>query len=374
MTTLFISAVGLALIIVPAVITKDDRFYWLMSIITLPIVGVAIFKSLSAWMSRLILYSDRFVYNSVFKRREYSIAEIQGYRIGLDEERTIVLKDRSVKPIKLSNNFEKKEEISAWFSKNLMIVPLEESQPDEKQIINENDLGLSENERKEKLERIQKLNKWIHYVFVPVMIWGIASPYPYKTMCTVCILCPWIGIGLLYYYKGVFILDGWLDGWKVGTRPNAVVFFAAPASILVWRALKDWNILSETNIWLPTIMLTCITFTALLLFAKEQTRDVSTRIMFFFMLSIYSYGVIVTSNGAFDTSIPKKHQTKILKKEIQGGRIKTYTFTLAPWGVHHKNITVDVQKTSVGWRQPVGYTVEIYEYEGAFSIPWFLVK
>lgn len=370
LSALLLLAFGIFLIILPFMEQREGiGTYIFLIVLGFFIILISILGFLDLLKAKLILFQDKLIIIGFKKKKEMYINDIEGYRVLENGMIVIVPKNKDLKEIKFINIFEKKEEIAEWFDKNLQNLSLEAYQAEEKEILNNDQISLYEEERKQKLEQARKIAKWGGYAVLLLAFWAFIHPYPYKIMCLVFALCPWIGILLLQKYKGIIVLDS--D--RQSARPNVAIFFFVPAGVLAVRAMLDWNILTYENLWIPVIAVTIVTFTVLLNVIKEQKKKWGVVIILFLFLGAYGYGVTICANGLLDTSMPEKYEAVILKKYKSSGKSKSYKFKLTPWGPCMEENTADVSSNIYSMHE-VGDTVSVYLFKGALSIPWFIVK
>jgi len=361
--------------------SMPEKFLPLLFLIMVPIMVIAI---IATKKSKIITTDESIISISLFKKRELKFNEIKGFnrrriRINLIVIDYITIIPISGKKIEISNFIENRSALETFLNSKItnldkvaFKVLQEKVQKEYNEILTSNQLGFSKEEREDKLKKAHLTAKILNGAGVVVTLWTFFFPKPYEYAIIACISLPLIGLLALKFWKGLIRIDV----EKGSIYPSIPFCIAFPGVLLSLRAMLDFSIEDYSNIWILAITI-AVVFTSLLIFKNKELslktgKSYFTILGFLIFTFAYGYGAIVTTNCAFDKSIPQVFSTKIVDKQISGGRYKTYDLYLSPWGtkteIEKVSIDIDMYRHLNN-----GDEVSIYQLKGRFDIPWLEV-
>lgn len=152
-----------------------------------------------------------------------------------------------------------------------------------------------------------------------------------------------------------------------------------PIALMV-RAISDTEVLDYSSFWLPFLVITAL-MTALMLWADASLQlDLKDRASYFIGISFtaiaacYAFGVVGSSNIAFESQAPEAYKAQVLGMETSGGgkHLTTYYLQLSTWGPLDVSERVSVKKYLYD-NTSIGDSVDVYLYPGALGIPNYRV-
>jgi len=331
-----------------------------------------IYCLIAIWKSRIEIYSDRIRDIGPFKSTEILIKDVKGFKILPTQYiRTLLIVSNDLKPKKIEIGLllDNQKDFLDWVNQNFKNLDVAKVQEEMNLILQDNQFGETEAERKSKFENARISSKILNGCGFIVAIWVMFWPSPYMYAILGAIVMPFICLIVIYYYKGLIKLNA----QRGSAYFDASGAFILPSLALAMRASNDWHILNWNNFWSPFVEVLLILIFLEFLLVKDFRQNIGTAILITIFCGVYAYGGVITLNGIFDQSTPAVFRTQIAGKRFSSGRHTTYYFKLLPWGP--KNITEDVNVgRNVYNKYAVGNTVYIYLKKGRVGINWFYIK
>jgi hypothetical protein len=317
---------------------------------------------------RVEVFSSKIVEMGVFKKKEIALEEIAGFRIlpaeyinqvqfipkGNGKKRNIPLMMND------SNGF------LQWLNSSIKNLDAEEY---EKEILTNEELGMTEEQRVYSLERAKKFASFLDILSIASFCWVFFWPQPYKIAILSMIILPIAVAFSAKLFPGLIRLDG----PEKGVYPTIAVPFIMPSVALSLRALLDWNILAWLNFWAPFAVISISLFFLLITFFKEERKKYGQAILILIFCAVYGYGATISLNCINDNSIPIRYLAEVTEKHVLKDKSTSYYLKLSPWGTIKDAKDVDVSK---GLYNAIGIkdSVSVYVKNGAMKIPWFFVR
>ncbi|WP_437921615.1 hypothetical protein [Sphingobacterium sp. LRF_L2] len=353
---------------------KDDmnpNVFWFLIPISLGMIALMIVGLLDTVKGKFVIDSDKIYAISTFSNRQLMFNEIKGYRI-TDKYIFIESNNEQKKKIKVSTYVGKVNEIEEWLSEHYSDLDIIQANKEKEEILNNEELGWTTEQREEKLIKAQKTAKILNWTGGVIGAWTLflANPYEYAIIASVTF--PVICVIVLKYFNGLIRIDERKD------TAYPTIFWAifATSMGLSLRGLLDYNIFDYSNVWTPSILIT-LTYIALLTirnkeFKFNKAKDYLTILGFSVFMFGYGYGAVVTLNCIYDKSEPEIFNATVLNKRISSGKSTTYYLELTPWGLQKEIDEVSVTKDLYN-KLDQNDKVNIYFMKGRFDIPWFEV-
>lgn len=343
-------------------------FFLPMSIIMVFLISIGL---LDIIYGKIIISSNKISIRTTIINRDLKISEIKGFRIA-GQYIFIVPNTTSKKRIKIEYAYlSNSKEILLWLYTNSQDLDQIHIKDEKKKILENLEYGGTVIERKDKLKKAKRTSKLLNWLGGLITGWTIFKPIPYEFAILASIIIPITAVLAVFYYKGLIKIKE-----KEGAYPNIAIAILFPPMVLFLRSLLDFEIYDYNTIWKPLVIVT-ITFTLLLLigtkeFKLQKIKHYFALIPIILIMTIYSYGSIITLNGIYDISQSKTFQAKILNKRISTGKTTSYYIKLTPWNtqVQPKETTVT---SDLYYNSEINNEVTIHYNEGLFHIPWFIV-
>lgn len=353
-----------------------DQFDLTLALILVPmsvaIVTLCALGLLETYRSKLIIEKDRIVNVLTFDTRTLAFDDIKGFRIGKNYLHFIP-KNEKDKKLKISVYIGRYAELLNWASRRFPDLDAEGPE-EEQEILNNEELGRTWEEREEKLKRAKKISKFLNIAAWVVGISTFFYPRYYQAQVLLCSLIPILGILLYRNSKGLIRLNEKENSYL----PGVAIAIMVPSCILALRAMLDYSVLDYSNFWLPAsfvvIVLAFLIFTGSPQKLNLKKADTLGLIFVFVLLAgFYPYGFVVATNAAFDESEPVYYKARILGKSVSKGKTTTYYFELSEWGpqkeVEEVSVSSDIYNT-----KEVGDSAVIYFNNGVYKLPYYFVK
>lgn len=339
--------------------------------ISIGMLTLMVFGLIDVYKCRLIIQEDRLVSNGVFKSKNLKFDEIKGYTVN-EQYIFVEPNTKEKKRIKISQYIGGYNEILLWLSKNYLDLNIVNEQVEELEILNNESIGWSKENREEKLSNARKISKIINWLGGLSFAWTLFYPQPYDYAVLSAFIIPIVALIAVKLSRGLIRIDK-KDG---SAYPSTIFAFIFPSLGLMLRSLLDYDIFDYSNVWIKAVLVT-VAFLFILLFnqkeitfkKKQDYLTVSSLIMF---LLAYGFGAVIYLNCNLDKSEPQHYTATILDKRISSGKHTSYYLKLTAWGQQKEIDEVSVGKGLYN-RVDIDNEINIYFRNGKLDIPWFIV-
>jgi len=330
-----------------------------------------VFGLIDVYKGRLIIQEDRLVSIGVFKSKNLKFDEIKGYTVN-EQYIFVEPNTKEKKRIKISQYIGGYNEILLWLSENYLDLNIVNEQVEEQEILNNESIGWSKENREEKLSNARKISKIINWLGGLSFAWTLFYPKPYDYAVLSAFIIPIVALIAVKFSRGLIRIDK-KDG---SAYPSTIYAFIFPSLGLMLRSFLDYDIFDYSNVWIKAVFVT-VAFLFILLFnqkeitfkKKQDYLTVSSLIMFLFA---YGFGAVIYLNCNLDKSEPQHYTATILDKRISSGKHTSYYLKLTAWGQK-----IEIDEVSVGKglynRVDIDNEINIYIRNGKLKIPWFIV-
>ena len=193
---------------------------------------------------------------------------------------------------------------------------------------------------------------------------------PYQLAVLVAVLLPIIALVVIKTSAGRIRIDA----GKGSPYPILFTPFFFPPLAVALRSLLDYRILNHHDLWLTVIGLTfglsvilSVTYRANKLPGKAKLMVVLAVAVGSF---IYSYGVVIQYNCAFDTSAPQIFPAQVVDKRMHVGDSIDRYLKITPWGPQQDATEVKVSKGLYD-RAAIGEEIQVRLFPGKLGVPWY---
>lgn len=346
--------------------------YWFIAPMSIGLIGFMIYGLIEVTKGKFVIATDRVYYESTFTNRQLKFEEIKGYRIN---ENYITIEPDVIgrKKIGISTHFGKTDEIIAWLSSNYPDLDVLNAEQEELEILTNEELGWTTEQRAEKLNNARKTAKVLNWAGGLVGAWTFfwADPYEYAIIASITV--PILAVIAIKLSAGLIRIDEKNDS----AYPSVFWAVLAPSMAICIRALLDYNIIDHNNVWVSATIITLTFMTALLVGNKEfklkNIKGFFTTLFLSVFLFAYSYGSVITVNCMFDKSQPEVYSAKVLSKRISSGKTTSYYLELASEGLQQEVEEVSVTQDFYE-RINKNDVVELYLMHGLLDVPWIIVS
>ncbi|MGB5988627.1 MAG: hypothetical protein WBG43_02655 [Marinifilaceae bacterium] len=318
--------------------------------------------------TKLIIEDDCFIKTRIFSTRTLAFKEIEGFRED-DNHIYIISKVPNKKNIKITTYFNNSNYLSNFLQKKF---------PD----LDRNDLRKKENKfYRNKKKEITKKKEKIEKAILPLNWIGIAStlmfyfiPLNYEFLTIINILIPTIGLIILVKNKGFVSIMPYNDS----LYPTLKYVLYWPVGALIVGIIMNYEILSYSNIWIPTTLITFIIVYIIKHYrdgeSLQETKN-EKRIIYIVTtayVSVFVFISLLHLNCTFDYKEGEVFKTDVISKEIKedSDHDLTYFITVHDWtnktGMNEFKISKERYK-----KLDINNRVYIIVKDGLLGIPWY---
>jgi hypothetical protein len=321
--------------------------------------------------SKVIVSADAIEIHDLRPPRRLRRDEIAGRRIVRTQNAPpalVLLPNRQDrKKLTLPQIIETDGAFDAWLG-TIPDLDAEDLRKSDAEIAADTDLGITPDERMDRLARARRLAKVLNLAAPAALFWGVFFPRPYYAVISVLAVLPVVAMGLMARSFGLYRADGLPNN----AHPNLAAVLMAPGIALALRAMMDIHVLDWHQVPAPvllgafalTFMLTRVDPTLL------KRRAILS--VYFVFLSVYAYGVTLQANALLDGSQPEIFSVGVVSKSVMPGNHPTWFLQLAPWGTRQDVNDVMVSRAFYAAVNP-GDKVCVALRPGMLRIPWYIV-
>lgn len=240
-------------------------------------------------------------------------------------------------------------------------------------LLNDERYGATREEREAFIKKAQRCVKWLDIIAVMLSV-SLIVPIFYVVQVSLCLLLPWVCWCIVKYFKGIVRIDG-------NTKSAYPMVFASillPTGALALRIMSDFSFFGNVYFWVTISMVFLVCF-FLFVFGIPSTYNFRhfesylSVLGFAFLLAMYSYDFVLTTNMFFSESKSIKYKARVLDKRISSGRRATsYYLKLSSWGDQENGAEESVSEDMYN-RKAIGDTAVIYLKTGLYNIPFYRV-
>ena len=345
--------------------------YWLFVVMGVLMIPVMFLGLLEVIKSSFVIGNDSICITGALTNRELRFNEIKGYRVN---DKYIVAEpyDREKKNIKISKYLSGSDEIISWFESRYPDLDQELQQEEVQEILADENLGFTEEERVQKLIRARNIARIMNWAGGLAAAWLYFYPKPYSLALVITLFIPLVCIAVIKLSKGLIRFDE----RKSSPHPSVIAALFLPAAALMLRSIFDYQVDDYSRLLFVLPVTSCALVAVLFIGSQEfdlrSKQGIAMFIGIGMLMTAYSFGAIITVNCTFDHSGPRIYHARILEKHIMRGKVTTYNLNVKPWGIHTEPGEVEVDKQLYG-QLTEGDEVTIYLMKGRLDIPWYLV-
>ena len=203
-----------------------------IGMLTLMVCGLV-----DVYKGRLIIQEDRLVSIGVFKSKNLKFDEIKGYTVN-EQYIFVEPNTKEKKRIKISQYIGGYNEILLWLAENYLDLNIVNEQVEEQEILNNESIGWSKENREEKLSNARKISKIINWLGGLSFAWTLFYPKPYDYAVLSAFIIPIVALITVKLSRGLIRIDK-KDG---SAYPSTIFAFIFPSLGLMLRSFLDYDI------------------------------------------------------------------------------------------------------------------------------------
>jgi hypothetical protein len=353
-----------------------EKFNLTLALILTPIsiglVFLMVLGLIDTRKSKLVIEKESIIHVGVFKTKVLDFKNIKGFKVDQNYLYYFPINENDNK-IKVSTYVGKFGELRAWSEQKFENLDLEEFVNEEKEILENDEYGRTQEEREYKLTRAKNTTKILNTISWIVALSTWSYPHFYQVQILLCGILPIIGLIIYKTSNGLIRLDEKPNS----AHPNILSTLFIPSCALMIRALMDFTIFDYSNLWKPAIVIFFV-FGLIVLKGSKIEYNFKKGVTYLAILGMlmfggmYAYGLLITTNVAFDESQPTVYKAKVLDKHTSSGKSTTYYLKLSEWGPQKEIDDVSVAK-DIYKSKEIGDTAVVYFNNGLYKIPYYIV-
>lgn len=345
---------------------------FLFASLALLCVGAAIFLIREIKITRFGIGIDRVYLISVRYNRTLYFDQISGWR-EVDEEFHILPNDKSLKKIRVTTYLKDSSEIRDFLTERFPNVDEVEADTEYQQIIQNEEFGITPEDRMKRLERARRAARYTEGVGWAVAMWFIFYPHPYTLSLIAAMAYPFLAVAICFLYRGLIKSDS----RKNSQHPSVIITMIVVPIGLMYRAIVDINTLSYHNGWILMILVTAVLVVAYQIptdgFSFRKKADALSFVVAAILFLAYGFGSVTLTNAIADSSQPVVYPTVITNKRISSGKSTTYYLELKKWGDQTGDEEITVSRSEYE-SFDVGDKVNVHLRPGIWKMPWIELK
>lgn len=351
----------------------NEPFDWVIFLIviisSIGLLGLFSYALVETILGRLIITENSISDKKAFGIVTIDFTDISGFRIN---DKGIYIFGTQNRKISFPIYIERYQEIEDWLSANFLNLDLHEAATEVTTVLQNDEFGITQQARESKLAEAKKVARLINIFGYISVAWLWFYPQPYSYAIVLSMVVPILGLISIFRYQGLIKLDE----KKNSTLPSVIYGVYLPICGLGLRAVLDYTIIFDDNIW----VVSASAAVAFVMILRLSTNELKFRkpLEIFLTLSVailmfcYSISTYVIINCLFDKSIPDQFKTKVIDKEISSGKSTTYYVIVEPWGPITEQDKVSVTKDdyeAINIKQDV----IMYLQQGLLKTKWYYV-
>jgi hypothetical protein len=334
-----------------------------------------LFAASGAWLFVMLARSSLTVeggfisVQGAFTKRVIDLSRYTHFRIlSHTTPRAIIIFAKDKKKYTLSCHFEKSDLLIAFLGSRLINADEAENLAETKEIIGNENLGLTETERLDALRRCSRimrvLNGAVWLLSVAVLFW----PRFYDPMLISLIIIVPAVLLIIPLSQGLVKYDG----RRNGVYPFVCTSVIIPSLVIFLRALLDFDIFSWKNFWMPFGILSALFLVLFFWTTKKEQINKASMIVGCVVILLYGYGSTIILNQTGNITIVDAYEVEVLDKDKSSDRRTAYYLYLSSWADRPDQNRVEVGRAAYEAYAP-GDIAGVYICDGHFKIQYYIV-
>lgn len=318
-----------------------------------------LFILLAAVRSRLEIDANTIRLTGPVRTRELLLSQVVGVR-KLNVQNVDILRfvarDEGLKDVDVHLQFERKDDFVTWAYTQFDDLDAIDFNAARQKLLKDEKLGANEAERLRTLKRTNRCAIGYGLATVLYFFWLLLKPSPYGAMMTISLLLPFVGIGLLFRFRGAMQLDEQNNRAIPAIGAGLIMALVSP----LLRGMKDWSLLD----WAPLALPACgiAAFLLLIIIFAEPTiiRKRGLVVSYALFCLMYGVGAALFLNGYLHNTELQRLTTVVYVEKHEGN---CHHLRIAAPGEYFEDEELDLPKRLEKILQE-GDAVEVVVKEG----------
>lgn len=338
------------------------------------LIGIAgVMIIVSVLKGRIIVTSNSIIRISFLKTKEILFTDIKGFRV---EDK--IIRFQTVSPqmpkfyITRYSDFGKIDEFIKWLNNTFSNLDAIEYQEGLSQILSDNNLGITEDERKEKLHKAKYISLVYNLGGIALFIAGLCfhekANGPVVSLIT--LLYPVLSVPIMFYSKGL------IRFYSKKASPFYHIFIGTYISTIFFLVITAtrYDILHYNSIWL--FIIPAFIFGMALKHAnagKNVVEEKGSIILLLLISLLYGYGFLIQVDCLFDRSTEQIYHATVIDHYINHNKGTHPYIKIDQWGPQTQTKEIQVSMSFYD-QSPIGSAVTIHLKKGLLNIPWYFIS
>ena len=322
----------------------------------------------------LALEENIIIIQGAFGSKRIDMRNFNAYRIIYQGHPPRVLlinsDNKKIKAQSVELVMDKREGLLEYVHTNLINLDETDIKENLSDIIQNENLGMTEEDRLNSLKKAIKLNWFLFFLILAAGIGSFFFTRYHDFFITALCATPFVLLVIIPFSKGLIKFNT-----KIKTAYPSVLagFIMSILFLLLWATAFFGRIIGWSDMVMPTIVLTLLLSLVYFIANNKEkiTKSAVTGMLFFALM--YGFCASINLNALGRPELVETHQVRILNKKVSGGRSTTYYFTVTPWG--HRDRDNDVEVGRQLYRSlEVDQDVTVLILRGRVNIRYYVVR
>lgn len=339
-------------------------------VVSILLFAGAILLAMYIFKRQILLTENEITVRGAFGTKQIMFSEAKGFRVG-DKAIFIYPLDDSRKKITINDYtaISKDDDLIEQLDIKLRNLDREDYQREEAVILQDAELGFTEDERAAKLSKWRTINTVYSLIAIGLLIAVFFDLINHIAFSWLLLVYPAAGILLMLLSNGLVRLYT----NRISPYPSAFFGLFMSCIPLVIQQLEVGKILEFSKVWPLVGTAAAILAVLLSLIVVKQQQAFSKQIAFILIFAAaYGFGAVVQVNFILDDTQPKVYEASITDHYIKRGKSTTYHIVITAWGPQQEDDDITVPESFYD-QVDVGSKVHLNLKPGKLNIPWYYV-
>lgn len=314
---------------------------------------------------RVIISDSSIKVSGAFGGREFLNDNVKGFRIK-DKAIFIYSVKEGIRRIMINDYFaiEKTNEFIKALNEYYANLDAVESNNALAEIMSDNELGYSENERNEKFTSAKK-KALIFNICGGVLFLSVFFKSYDFAICVITFIYPLIGIFLILSSKGLikFFTK------KNSPLPSVYAGMYVPSMVLMLITIIDYHIINHADVLVPFLLISLVLVVVTSIKGIAKNSGTGQFIMLIIIALFYGYGSTLMINCGFDRSAPQIFNATVVDKY----KTKDVPYVkISDWGNYKESGEIKILNSFYDQVQ-IGSTIKVNSKKGVLNIAWYYI-
>jgi hypothetical protein len=350
---------------------KSPSEPYVFSLVSICFFLLGAYLAVATIKSKIVLTTNAIDVHGIFITKQLLRSELVGWRIVPTQYfSTLVLvhRDPSVRKIKIALTMNADKFFLDWLS---AAPNLDEAESEEfrAQLDANLEIGVTHEQRSERIATAQILASRLGWVAWAVTAWSWFYPRPYWLVALLLAGLPIVAVLIGLRSIGLYNFEG----RRNDLRPSLAIPVIIPGAGLALLGISELHFLRWQDL-IPMVTVFCLTITGLISVADPVLRQRRWPVLGILLIAFMDgSGAVAHADALLDRSSPRGFISRVVRKRVSTGRSTSYRLTISPWGPQSDFTDVRVSARDYNAVQS-GDPVCILLFPGALRISWYLVE